>query len=162
MAKQIFFNLSVKDLQKSIDFFTRLGFTFDPRFTDQNATCMIIGENIFAMLLVEPFFKTFTKKQIADTAKTIEVMNALSNVRNVAVSYQDFFRLVNGSDFVTDSDKQNFKTLIYRLRNIFLDLNLDPELIRTVHGLGYMLVDEKRHVDEIRHVAMTKLRLLLL
>ena len=74
MAKQIFLNLSVKDLQKTIHFFTTLGFTFNPQFTDKNATCMIIGENIFAMLLVEPFFKTFIKKEIGDAKINTEVI----------------------------------------------------------------------------------------
>lgn len=78
MVKQIFINLPVKDLDKSIEFFTKLGFDFNPKFTDKNATCMIIGENIFAMLLVENFFKTFIKKDISDTKKTTEVLLALS------------------------------------------------------------------------------------
>ena len=78
MAKQIFVNLSVKDLHKSIEFFTKLGFKFNPQFTDENATCMIIGENMFAMLLVEKFFKTFTKKKICDAKKSTEVLVALS------------------------------------------------------------------------------------
>lgn len=78
MIQQIFVNLAVKDLQASIDFFTKLGFTFNPQFTDENATCMIIGENIYAMLLVEKFFKTFTDKEIADTTRTVEVLNAFS------------------------------------------------------------------------------------
>jgi predicted lactoylglutathione lyase len=78
MATQIFVNLPVKDLKRSIDFFTRLGYTFNPKFTDENATCMIIGENIFAMLLVENFFKTFTKKELSDARKSTEVILALS------------------------------------------------------------------------------------
>lgn len=78
MVKQIFVNLPVKDLDKSISFFTKLGFSFNPQFTDKNATCMIIGENIFAMLLVEPFFKSFTTKALCDTAKSTEVINALA------------------------------------------------------------------------------------
>lgn len=77
MAKQIFVNLPVKDLNKSVAFFTKLGFSFNPQFTDEKATCMIIGENIFVMLLVEPFFKTFTKKEIADGHKSTEVLIAL-------------------------------------------------------------------------------------
>lgn len=77
MATKIFVNLPVKDLNKSITFFTRLGFSFNPQFTDDKATCMILCENIFAMLLVEPFFKTFTKKDIADASKTTEVLIAL-------------------------------------------------------------------------------------
>ena len=78
MNTQIFVNLPVKDLDKSIEFFTQLGFTFNPQFTDQNATCMVIGENIYAMLLVEKFFKTFTKKDIADAAKSTEVLLAIT------------------------------------------------------------------------------------
>jgi len=78
MATKIFVNLPVKDLNKSIDFFTQLGFTFNPQFTDENATCMIIGEDIFVMLLVEKFFKTFTKKEISDASKSTEVILALS------------------------------------------------------------------------------------
>ena len=78
VAKQIFVNLPVKDLKRSVDFFTALGFTFNPQFTDENATCMIIGENIYAMLLVDRFFGTFTKKAISDASKTTEVLTALS------------------------------------------------------------------------------------
>ncbi|MBI2558336.1 VOC family protein [Candidatus Woesearchaeota archaeon] len=78
MAKQIFVNLPIKDLNKSIAFFTKLGFKFNPQFTDENATCMIIGENMFAMLLVEKFFKTFIKKEIADAKKSTEVLVALA------------------------------------------------------------------------------------
>lgn len=77
MATKIFVNLPVKDLNKSIEFFGKLGFTFNPQFTDEDATCMIIGENIFAMLLVEKRFKDFTKKQIADAKATTEVLLAL-------------------------------------------------------------------------------------
>src|ERR1044071_5963779 len=78
MATKMFVNLPVKDLKKSIEFFTKLGYTFNPQFTDENATCMIISENIYAMLLVEKFFKTFTKKEIADATKTAEAIIALS------------------------------------------------------------------------------------
>lgn len=78
MIKQIFVNLPVKDLKESIDFFTKLGFTFNPQFTNENATCMILGKDMFAMLLVEKFFKTFTPKHIADAKKTTEVLLAVS------------------------------------------------------------------------------------
>lgn len=71
-------NLPVKDLNKTIEFFTKLDFTFNPPFTDENATCMIVGENIFVMLLVEKFFNTFTKKKICDATKNTEVIVALS------------------------------------------------------------------------------------
>ncbi|MGB8154000.1 MAG: VOC family protein [Nitrososphaeraceae archaeon] len=78
MITNIFVNLPVKDLNKTVEFFTKLGFTFNPQFTDENATCMIVGEDIFVMLLVEKFFKTFTKKEISDTTKNTEAIVALS------------------------------------------------------------------------------------
>lgn len=77
MANQIFVNLPVTDLQKSIDFFSKIGFTFNPQFTDDKSTCMIIGPNIFAMLLVRERFQDFTKKEISDAHKTTEVLLAI-------------------------------------------------------------------------------------
>ena len=77
MVSKIFLNLAVKDLKKSIDFFTKLGFSFNPQFTDEHATCMIISENIFAMLLTEQRFKDFTKKEICNAHKNTEVLIAL-------------------------------------------------------------------------------------
>jgi predicted lactoylglutathione lyase len=76
--KMIFVNLPVKDLKRSVDFFTQLGFTFNPQFTDEKATCMIVGENIFVMLLVESFFKTFTPNPLCDATRHTEVIVALS------------------------------------------------------------------------------------
>jgi hypothetical protein len=73
MITNIFVNLPVKDLNKTVEFFTKLGFTFNPQFTDENATCMIVGKDIFVMLLVEKFFKTFTKKEISDTTTAEEL-----------------------------------------------------------------------------------------
>ena len=78
MKTKIFVNIPVKELNKSVDFFTKLGFNFNPQFTDENATCMIVGEDIFVMLLVEKFFKSFTKKEICDTSKSTESILALS------------------------------------------------------------------------------------
>ncbi|MDI5889439.1 MULTISPECIES: VOC family protein [Flavobacterium] len=77
MASKIFINLAVKDLKKSIDFFATLGFSFNPQFTDEQATCMIIGENIFAMLVTEQRFKDFTKKEICNANKNTEVLLAM-------------------------------------------------------------------------------------
>jgi uncharacterized protein len=78
MATKIFVNLPVKDLNRTVEFFTKLGFKFNPLFTDENGTCMIVGEDIYVMLLVERFFKTFTKKEICDVTKDAEVIIALS------------------------------------------------------------------------------------
>lgn len=78
MPSKIFVNLPVKDLKRSIDFFTHLGFSFNPQFTDDKAACLVINEgSIYAMLLTEPMFKTFTKKEIADASKTTEVLIAI-------------------------------------------------------------------------------------
>jgi uncharacterized protein len=79
MNKQIFVNLPVKDLEKSKAFFTALGYTFNPQFSNEQGACMIIAENsIYAMLLTEAFFKTFTDKQIAKAHEVTEVLNCLS------------------------------------------------------------------------------------
>ena len=85
MTTQIYVNLPVRDLDKSIAFFTQLGYKFNPQFTDQNATCMIVGESIFVMLLVEKFFQTFTPKQICDASKSTEVILCLSSNSRDAV-----------------------------------------------------------------------------
>src|SRR5258708_4800433 len=77
MATKIFVNLPVKDLPKSKEFFGKLGFSFNPQFTNDDGACLVIGENIFAMLLTESFFKTFTKKNIADASKSTETIIAL-------------------------------------------------------------------------------------
>ncbi|MBI2541371.1 VOC family protein [Candidatus Woesearchaeota archaeon] len=79
MPTQIFVNLPVKNLNKSVSFFTQLGFRFNPQFTNENATCMIIGKDMFAMLLVEKFFRTFIPgKEVSDASKNTEVLVALS------------------------------------------------------------------------------------
>jgi uncharacterized protein len=78
MSAMIFVNLPVKDLDRSVRFFTALGFSFDPQFTDENATCMVISDSAFVMLLLEPFFSRFTTKEIADTARSTEAILSLS------------------------------------------------------------------------------------
>ena len=78
MSTQIFVNLPVRNLKKSIEFFTKLGYTFNPQFTDNTATCMIVSENIFVMLLTEEKFKTFTPKSICDATQSTEVLVCLS------------------------------------------------------------------------------------
>jgi predicted lactoylglutathione lyase len=78
MATQMYLNLPVKDLGKTVAFFTALGFSFNPAFTDENATCMIINDDAYVMLLVENFFKTFTSKAVADASSTTEAIMAFS------------------------------------------------------------------------------------
>lgn len=84
-ATRIFVNLPVRDLKRSIDFFTRLGFAFDPRFTDETAACMIVGDDIHVMLLTEAKFKEFTPKPISDATRSTEVLVALSRESRAAV-----------------------------------------------------------------------------
>jgi hypothetical protein len=78
MATKIFVNLPVKDLNRSLEFFSSLGYRFNQQFTDEKAACMVISEDIYVMLLREEFFKTFTKKEIADAKKYTETILCLS------------------------------------------------------------------------------------
>jgi uncharacterized protein len=78
MARKVFVNLPVRDLKRSMEFFSRLGFEFNPQFTDANGACMVLSEEGYVMLLAEPFFKTFTKKALCNTATHSEGLVALS------------------------------------------------------------------------------------
>jgi len=78
-STHIFVNLHVKDVARSMAFFTELGFDFDMQFTDkEQAACLIIGDNMYAMLLREDYFKTFTKREIVDTDKYAQLTVALA------------------------------------------------------------------------------------
>ncbi|MYW03154.1 VOC family protein [Streptomyces sp. SID3343] len=78
MATMIFVNLPVKNLGKATEFYTALGFTPNPQFSDGNASSFAISETIHLMVLAEPFFKGFTTKEIADATKTTESIVCLS------------------------------------------------------------------------------------
>lgn len=78
MARKIFVNLPIQDMKRSQAFFRALGFDFNPQFTNEQGACMVIAEDIFAMLLVQPFFQSFTKKPISDAKKATEVLVCLS------------------------------------------------------------------------------------
>lgn len=77
MTKRIFINLPVRSLDKSMNFFKNLGFEFNDQFTDEKAACMVLSDNVSAMLLMENHFETFTKKPISDAKSTTEVLIAL-------------------------------------------------------------------------------------
>ncbi|MBW8362993.1 MAG: VOC family protein [Rhizobium sp.] len=85
MSTQIFVNLPVADLRRSIAFFTRLGFSFNEQFTDDTATCMVIGDNIFVMLLVRERFQSFTPRPVCDAMQHTEVLVCLSRDSRAAV-----------------------------------------------------------------------------
>lgn len=76
--RKIFVNLPVRDLARSMAFFEKLGFSFNPLFTDDKAACMVVSQESFVMLLTEPFFKTFTKRELCDTTSRTEGLFALS------------------------------------------------------------------------------------
>lgn len=77
MVNDIFINLPVRDLQASVAFFTQLGFTFNPEFTDDTATCMVVTDHIYVMLLTEPKFQSFTPKPLCDARNATEVLVCL-------------------------------------------------------------------------------------
>lgn len=78
MNSEIFVNLPVKNLPKTKNFFTQLGYSFNAQFTNDDAACMVVSDKIYVMLLTEPFFKGFIKKEIADAHKTTEMLLCLS------------------------------------------------------------------------------------
>jgi predicted lactoylglutathione lyase len=78
MATKMFVNLPVKDLQKSMEFFTKLEFPFNPQFTDETAACMVVGADSFVMLLTQEKFKMFTPKALCDATQSTEVLVAVS------------------------------------------------------------------------------------
>lgn len=117
-SEQIFVNLPVKDLQATTTFFTKLGFEFNPKFTDENATQMIIGKNIFAMLLKEDFFQTFHKNALADTTKVREVLITISLESREAVDELVDLALSIGGE--TAAATQEYE---YMYSRSFLDLD---------------------------------------
>ena len=86
MSKKIFINLPVADLKRSMDFYSAIGFTNNPQFTDDTAACMVLTEEIFVMLRTHDRFRSFTSKEIADTKRTASVINSLSVDSNAEVN----------------------------------------------------------------------------
>ncbi|GAC1344752.1 MAG: VOC family protein [Myxococcales bacterium] len=77
-ARKLFVNLAVRNLKEAMGFFSKLGFEFDRRFTDEKAACLIVGADTFFMLLTEPFFRSFTPREVCDTSRQTEGMFAVS------------------------------------------------------------------------------------
>jgi predicted lactoylglutathione lyase len=77
-TRKVFINLAVADLKKTMAFFAALGFEFNPQFTDDNAACMIVNDDAYVMLLVEKFFRTFTRRELCDATRQTEGLFALS------------------------------------------------------------------------------------
>jgi predicted lactoylglutathione lyase len=109
MGMQTFINLPVKDLSRSTEFFRAMGFSFDPQFTDENATRMIISDDTSAMLVVEPFFKGFIEpQQIADTSRSKEVIVGLSTESREQVDELAEKALAAGGRALGEPEDQGF------------------------------------------------------
>ena len=139
MGKQIFVNLPVKDLKKTIEFFKKLGFDFNPQFTDENATCMIIGENIYAMLLLEKFFKGFIPgKEIVDSFKSTEVLVALS-----AESREEVDQMTGNAVSAGGSEYREAEDHGWMYGRAFQDLD--------GHIWEILYMDESKMPEEMKH-----------
>jgi len=104
MAKKLFINLPVADLQKAMTFYTAIGFTNNPQFSDETAACMVLTEEIYVMLLSHPKFKEFTKKEIANAFTTASVINSLS-VESVEEVNEMIGRALNAGGKETNEPK---------------------------------------------------------
>lgn len=102
MATKIFINLPVKDLERSKQFFTTLGFSVNPQFSDHQAACVVISEHIYAMLLTEEYFGTFTKKKIVDATTSTEVLLALDAASREEVEQMISKAIEGGGSIVND------------------------------------------------------------
>lgn len=76
--RKLFVNMPVRDVKRSMEFFSKLGFEFNRQFTDDKAACMVISGEAFVMLLAEPFFKTFTKRELCNTSTHTEALFTVS------------------------------------------------------------------------------------
>jgi uncharacterized protein len=103
----MFVNLPVSNLKRSMDFFSKLGFEFDPNFTDERATSMIVGDSAFVMLLTRDFFKTFTKKSVCDATSSTEVIVALSADSSEAVDKMVDTALTSGGSPANEPIQDN-------------------------------------------------------
>jgi len=108
MTTKIFVNLPVNDLKRSMEFFTKLGFQFNPQFTDETAACMIVSEDIYVMLLTRAKFKEFTPKQICDAKKGTEVLVCLSRETRDAVNDMVSKAVAAGGTTYADSKDYGF------------------------------------------------------
>ena len=118
MSRMLFVNLPVQDLTKSVQFFTSLGFEFNQHFTDENATCMVVSDQAFVMLLVRPFFSTFTTKQVADSSTQAETIIGVS-----AESREEVDALVDKALHLGGTPSKEASDEGYMYGRSFLDLD---------------------------------------
>lgn len=107
-SRKLFINLPVRDLKRTMAFFKKLGFEFNPQFTDDTAACMVISEEAFAMLLIESRFRDFTKKKIADTSTSTEALIAISAGSRKEVDEMVETALANGGSHAMEPVDHGF------------------------------------------------------
>jgi hypothetical protein len=107
-SRKLFVNLAVRDLERSKAFFAKLGFGFEPKFTDEKAACMILSDEAFVMLLSEPFFRTFTKREPCDTTKQTEGLFCLSCESRGEVETMVKTAVANGGKHAMDPQDHGF------------------------------------------------------
>lgn len=108
MAQQIFVNLPIADLKRSIAFFEALGFRFNPQWTDESGTCMILGDNMHAMLLQRERFQSFTPKPVADATETTEVLVCLALDSRASVDAMVAAALAHGGSTYKEPEDHGF------------------------------------------------------
>lgn len=133
-TSNIFVNVPVSDLEKSKAFFSAIGFSFNPQFTSEKAACMVVGDNIFAMLLTEEMFSSFTRKPIADAKQSTEVLIGISASSREEVDRLADTALANGADRYSEPVDHGFM-----YQRAFADLDghqweiiwMNPEVIQS-------------------------------
>lgn len=118
MKTKIFLNLAVKDLNRAVKFFNELGFSTNPKFTNEQGACIVISDDIFVMLLIEEFYQTFTKKQICDSTTTSEVLISLSTESREKVD-----EIIEKAVKAGGTDYQEAKDYGWMYQRTFLDLD---------------------------------------
>jgi uncharacterized protein len=108
MSRMMFVNVPVADLQRSVDFWSGLGFPFNPQMTDENATCMVVSDLACVMLLTEKYFSTFTGKQVADATSQTEAITAFSADSREEVDRLADLALASGGSPANDPQDEGF------------------------------------------------------
>ena len=108
MSTKIFVNLPVKDLDRSIEFFRQIGYEHNPTFTDENGACIVFGDDAYAMLLTEPFFRSFTNRDITDLESSQETITAIGVDSREKVDEVTDKALAAGAQVVKEPQSEEF------------------------------------------------------
>lgn len=105
---KLFVNLPVRDLKRSVDFFTKLGFAFDPRFTDDSATCMILSDEASVMLLAQARFADFARRPVSDASKQTAALYALQVGSRAEVDAMVASAIAAGGAYAAEKQEHGF------------------------------------------------------